>query len=108
MDHALQGFPAIDPDKLEGYIAPLNVFHSPICARYQENPETLEFDDLMSIPVTLPVTFGVVNPAKRQRRRRLQYATTPLRQTIQRLTALNRDPDAHRLVSLRISRDSRD
>lgn len=103
LDHALQPFPAINDDAFEGYIAPLNHFHSPVCSRYHENPEALEFDDLMTVPVTLPVTFNVVNVAKIQQQKRLATAQKLLPQTIERLTALKRDPEMHRLMTRRIT-----
>ena len=104
LDHVLQYFSAIDDDALEGYVPSLNLFHSPICSQYHENPDALDFDDLMKVPVTLPVTFGVVNVAKHQQQKRLENAQKLLSQTIQRFTTLNRDPDAHRLMTLRITK----
>jgi len=92
LDHALNPFPVIT-DEFEGYVTELNRFHGPICPRYAENPEALELDELTKIPLTMTMTFNVINAAKKRDKKSPERAQTLLAPTIDRLTALKRDPN---------------
>ncbi len=107
LDRALALFPGID-DTQEGYVAALDRFHGPLCSRYAEDPAALERHHLARSPHTLSVTFGVVNWARRQHQYRLARAESLLQDTAERLAALRRNPDAHRLMTRRVTQPTLD
>lgn len=107
LDHALMEFPNINEDEFEGYIQLSQKFYGPICSRYTENPNMVELYEWQRLPVTIPVTFGLVNLAKRDHQQRVQHAADELRHTIEFLKSQQSDPAVHRLMTTRVTQDTR-